>query len=144
MAWKNPTASELAQHWIASRRVDAAGIIEVEGGHLADFLRDEAPQEEPQLAWDAILLVLRTYREADFYSDTPTEAQQVCGVLSAGPIEDLLSFHGGRFISQAEEEAALDRRIAWALGGVWKFQMTDEVWNRVQKVADRSWWQREV
>ena len=140
MAWTNPSPIELAADWIASQKGDADGA----SGHLAQFLLVDFPREEPDLTWDTIKLVMRSYSEADFYADTPTEAQKVCGVLAAGPVEDLLSFHGPRFIEKFEDEARRDRRMAWALGGAWCFEMTGEIWNRVQLAADHTYWERRV
>ena len=141
MAWTNPTPSELAADWIASRK-DGAG--EDTSGDLAQFLLVGFPQEEPELTWETILLVMRAYPEEDFYAEEKTEAQTVCGVLAAGPVEDLLSFHGPRFIEKFEEEARRDRRMAWLLGGAWQFQMSDEIWNRVRLAADDTYWKRLV
>ncbi|MGN6596549.1 DUF6869 domain-containing protein [Sphingopyxis terrae] len=140
MAWLTPSPAELAAGWIASRKGEADDA----SGHLAQFLLLDFPREEPDLTWDTIILVIRRYSEADFYADTPTEAQKVCGVLAAGPVEDLLSFHGPHFIEKFEVEARRDRRMAWALGGTWRFEMTDEIWNRVQLVADHNYWKRRV
>lgn len=138
MAWINPTPAELAADWIASRRNGA----DETSGHLAQFIHVDFPQEEPELTWDAIQLIVTSYPEADFYAEIKTEAQTVCGVLAAGPVEDLLSYHGDRYIKKFEDQARIDRRMAWTLGGVWQFQMSDEVWERVQRVADNSYWKR--
>jgi hypothetical protein len=141
MAWKNPTPAELAADWIASQK---EGADEDTTGHLAQFLFWGFPEEEPELTWEAITLVMQAYPEADFFAEDETEAQKVCGVLAAGPVEDLLSFHGHRFIQRFEEEARRDRRMAWLLGGAWQFQMTDEIWDRVRLAADASYWTRPV
>ena len=141
MAWKNPTPPELAADWIASRKDGADADT---SGGLAQFLLVGFPEEEPELTWETILLVMRAYPEADFYAEEKNEARKVCGVLAAGPVEDLLSFHGHRFIEKFEEEARRDRRIAWLLGGAWQFQMSDEIWHRVRLAADDSYWMRKV
>ncbi|MGU9980384.1 DUF6869 domain-containing protein [Phreatobacter sp. HK31-P] len=140
MAWTPPTAKDLAADWIASRRSDSID----ESNYGADFLLMDSPLEAPDLTWETILLVVRAYPEADFYCEAPTEAQAVCGSLAAGPVEDLLSFHGPDFIDRFEREARSDRRMAWVLGGAWQFQMTDEIWNRVRRAADYSYWTRTV
>lgn len=139
MAWKNPDPTELAADWIASRKPDADKDT---SGHLAQFLLVDFPQEEPDLTWETIRVVMRAYPESDYYAEEKTEAQKVCGELAAGPIEDLLSYHGHRFIERFEEEARCDRRMAWLLGGAWQFQMSDEIWHRVQLAADNSYWER--
>lgn len=90
---------------------------------------DEA-RENPDKAWEYILFAVR---DARFSTAN-------LGVLAAGALEDLLSYHGPTFINRVEHEARTDPRFAWMLGGVWQFQMSDEVWNRVQAVWDRRGW----
>jgi len=138
MAWTPPTAKELAAAWIACR-----GDISMDDSAIgAEYLLMDSPREAPDLTWETILLVVRAYPEADFYTEAPTEAQAVCGALAASPVEDLLSFHGPDFIDRFEREARSDRRMAWVLGGAWQFQMTDEIWNRVRRAADYTYWTR--
>lgn len=102
------------------------------------------PQNEPQLTWDTIMLIVKSYPEAAFYDKVKTEAQEVCGILAAGAVEDLLSIHGPTFIEQFEIEARLDRRVAWVLGGTRQFQMAGEIWDRVQRAADHTYWNRKT
>ena len=140
MAWSNPTPNELAADWIACR-----GEVGSDASNgLAQFLLLDFPREEPQLTWETIILVVKAYPEADFYSEAATEAQAACSLLAAGPVEDLLSFHGQDFIDRFEREAHLDRRVAWVLGGAWQFQMNDEIWDRVRLVSDETYWKRKT
>lgn len=60
--------------------------------------------------------------------------------LSAGPLKNLLAKHGDEFIATIEEQARRDPLFARLLGGVWKNAMSDEVWDRVQRVQDRRGW----
>jgi hypothetical protein len=86
-------------------------------------------EDYPEQAWSAILAALE---------DPRMEAS--LEVLAAGPLEDLLSLHGETFISRVEEAARSNQKFAWLLGGVWQFQMSDDVWKRVQAVWDRRGW----
>jgi hypothetical protein len=61
-------------------------------------------------------------------------------VLSAGPIENLLSKFGDLYIDRVEEKARKDPSFAKLLGGVWQHTMTDEIWLRLQAVWDRRGW----
>lgn len=134
-----PTPTELAADFIASQREPPVA----DSGQLAQLLFfPDFPKHEPALTWSMIELVVSAYAETDLYAESETEAQVVVGVLAAGPIEDLLSLHGEQFIERFEDGARADLRMAWALGGVRQFQMTDAVWDRVQISADRSWWER--
>ncbi len=83
----------------------------------------------PQKAWRLILLILSSDQSA-----------RIMGRLSAGHLEDLLARHGAEIIPLVEAEAKRDPSFAKLLGGVWKNRMTDEVWDRVQKVWDRRGW----
>jgi len=86
-------------------------------------------EDLPNKAWQVILLI--------WSMDQSIKTVQS---LSAGPIEDLLSKHGDEMIALVEAEAKRDPSFAKLLGGVWKNRMTDEVWDRVQKVWDRCGW----
>lgn len=79
--------------------------------------------------------VVREYSEADLFAIEETEAQRVLGLVSAGPLEDLLGHHGEAFIDRIEVEAQRDRRVAWLLGGMYQFLMSDEVWGRTRQLA---------
>ena len=138
MTWTNPTPNALAEDWIACR----GDITSDASTSLAQFLLMDFPREEPALTWDTILLVVKAYPEADFYDEAATDAQMVCGNLAAGPVEDLLSFHGQDFIDRFESEARQDPRMAWVLGGKWQFKIDDEIWNRVRLAADDTYWER--
>jgi hypothetical protein len=61
-------------------------------------------------------------------------------VLSAGPIEGLLSHFGESYIVRVEEKAREDPAFAKVLGGVWQHTMSDEIWSRLQAVWDRRGW----
>ncbi|MCA8895110.1 MAG: hypothetical protein KDA48_07605 [Amphiplicatus sp.] len=101
-------------------------------------------EDDPSKAWKIIKFIIQHYGEADYYTTTKTEAQSVVGLLAAGPLEDLLSAHGPTFIEEVEQNASKDRRWAWALGGVWQFKMSKDIWERVQRAADNTWWERSV
>ena len=86
-------------------------------------------REYPEHAWQGILATLADAR-----------VKPHLGVLAAGPLEDLLSYHGPAFIERVEREAALNPQFASLLGGVWQFEMADEIWARVQAAWDRRGW----
>lgn len=95
----------------------------------------ELPDEQPELAWDAIKQIVGHYSEAELLSAENTEAKQVVGRIAAGPLEDLLGYHGEDFIDRVEEEVRCDLRMRWALNIVWQFSMSDDLWSRVQQAA---------
>jgi hypothetical protein len=89
-------------------------------------------EEDPDLCWDLILEVL-----------SANQSTPILEILSAGPLEDLLSEYGPRVIDRVESEAKRNPKFASLLGGVWKNTMSDEIWNRVQVVWDRQGWDDE-
>ena len=68
------------------------------------------------------------------------QSERIRGMLSAGPIEDLLSERGEMFISRVEQKAKSDPTFAKVLGGVWRSAMSEEVWAKLQAVWDRRGW----
>jgi hypothetical protein len=62
------------------------------------------------------------------------------GLLAAGPLENLPSYHGDVFMDRVEVLAHSNPRFAFLLGGVWRFQMSEENWNRVGQVANTIAW----
>ena len=58
--------------------------------------------------------------------------------VAAGPLEDYLSEHGPRVIDAVEAEAQTNPRLRHALAMVWQLGMTDDVWSRVQALADST------
>jgi len=61
-------------------------------------------------------------------------------VLAAGPLEQVLSNHGGEIIDRVETLARQDPSFSSLLGGVWQNAMSDSVWERVQKYCNKSGW----
>jgi hypothetical protein len=86
-------------------------------------------REIPERAWQFICLAVDSPRCAPHF-----------GVLAAGALEDLLSWHGEAFIERVEIQARESAAFARLLGGVWRFEMSDDVWQRVQQVWDRRGW----
>lgn len=82
---------------------------------------------DPKLLWQ---LILATHSR--------DQSDDVQCVLSAGPLEDLLSYHGPAFIEVVEQQANDDPAFARLLRGVYRRSISDDVWSRVKTIADRS------
>ena len=113
-------ANALITHWLSP-----AGTPEYNAGAWATDTIDYL-YEDPETLW---LLILAVHRK--------DQSPRIQGPLSAGMVEDLLSMHGDTFIDRIETEARTDPSFAKLLGGVWKGQMSDQLWARVQAVSDR-------
>jgi hypothetical protein len=82
--------------------------------------------DEIEELWE---FVTRTYRKE--------LSPEVIGILSAGALEDILAKRGEEYIGRVELLAANDPKFKYLLGGVWQNAMSDEVWSRVQAVAEQ-------
>ena len=90
---------------------------------MCDWLRDD-----PEQCWESILAILEH-----------TSDDKALANLAAGPLEDLLSDHGPKFIERVEERAGQDAKFKDLLGGVWQNLMSDDIWERLQAVAGERW-----
>lgn len=119
---------ELAEAWIALEGAEEGSKEHDELFWAFDRVCD-LTHGSPEQAWQFILVVLA--RASD---------NRIMEVLAAGPLEDLIVYHGDAVIARVEEEAKRNRIFARLLGGVWKNRMSDSVWARVQAVWDRRGW----
>ncbi|WP_395396333.1 DUF6869 domain-containing protein (plasmid) [Novosphingobium sp. BL-8A] len=108
---------------------------------VSDDVRDRAwaiydlTEDDPAVAWDAIKHVVARYTLQELLAAEKNEAQRIVECTASGPIEKLLIAHGPRFIGAMETEARRDLRMAWALGGVWRNSINEEVWLRGRRAA---------
>ena len=54
--------------------------------------------------------------------------------IAAGPLEDLLSRFDGEAIERVEAEASRDPKFRRVLSGVWRMNMSADVWGRVRAI----------
>jgi hypothetical protein len=84
----------------------------------------ELCRHEPALALQVIRDILRR-----------DSSDKVVENLAAGPLEDLLVYHGPDVIDEIEALATSDPEFRGLLGGVWRNKIREGVWERVQ-----AWW----
>jgi hypothetical protein len=82
---------------------------------------------DPNLLWQLILAI-----------HSRDQSDEVRCVLSAGPLQDLLVYHGATFIETLEQQAKHDPGFGSLLRGVYRNSMSDDVWRRVTEIANRS------
>jgi hypothetical protein len=124
----NSHIKKLAEAWISHAKV----IIEEKDTDTFVWAWDEEfdlKYENPKLLWELIQEIHAKDKNGS-----------VTKVLSAGPLEDLLSMHGQDFIDLIEIKAKQDPSFAFLLGGVWRSSINEKVWERVQKSWDRKGW----
>jgi hypothetical protein len=122
------TTQEIAEAWIRVMKADDGSPEEADNMWAFDIVSDLI-DDDPEQGWPMILEILRG-----------DDGVAIMEVLSAGPLEDLLAKHGPTFIDRVQAAARRSPVFARLLGGVWKNQMTDEIWARVQAVWDRRGW----
>jgi hypothetical protein len=83
----------------------------------------DACTEEPESAWQAILEIVK---------HSLNEEQVV--LLGAGAVETLLAWHGAAFIDRVVEQAQRDPKFNRVLGAVWRQDMPNEIWTRIERV----------
>ena len=122
-------ATKLADEWIAywEHRFRTGKFPPIQSDDL-----DDAVREKPDLAWEAIRLVV-SQAAGNQYHDKLVE------VLAAGPVEDLLRLHGPAVIDRVETEGRRSPAFNNVLGGVWSPSIKPEVWARVERIRNSVW-----
>ncbi len=111
-----PTVNGLVSKWLSGEDISMAEAIIF-------------PKADPETAWQAVIRILQ-------HDLSPEQV----AVLAAGPIESLLSWHGTQFIDRIEAEAQRSPAFAHILGGVWRQDMPDAIWLRVESARDGKVW----
>jgi len=109
------------QYWYATDGSDARGKLSWVSEKEIDLLF-----EDSEGYWR---FILAAYRK----DDSPL----IRGMLSAGPLEDLLKEYGPAFIDRIEHESERDSSFARLLCGVW-LDPTYPVWDRVEALQNLS------
>jgi hypothetical protein len=105
-------STQLANNWLA--------------GNVALF---EACQDDPDNVWLAILeLIGQDLKDKQM------------AVLAAGPLEQLVAWHGATFIDRIEKEAFQNPKFRRLLSGVWRQSgIPQEIWDRVSCARGTAW-----
>lgn len=127
-------AEFIAKAWV-DHTVRHIGVDSISFDELAYEL-DNSCVSDPAFAWETILKIVRMYDEGDVLdaSGKDNMAKLVLANLAAGPMEDVLNYHGDDMIASIEAEACHDSRIRWLLGQVWRNDISQEVWGRVRRI----------
>ena len=115
----------VAEGWIRYQ-LAAEGSAELEASWNCVSTTFDIRAGDPKLLWRLILAI-----------HSRDQSPDVQMVLSAGPLEDLLSYHGSAYINTVEQQASEDPTFARLLGGVYRHLMSDDVWRRVKNISDR-------
>jgi hypothetical protein len=111
-----PTVDELVSKWLSGEDCTMADAI-------------VPPLADPEAAWQAVLRIMQHEL-----------SEEQVSLLAAGPIEDLLTWYGVRFIDRIEAEAQRSSAFAHVLGGVWRRDIPQEIWQRVESARGGKFW----
>ncbi len=116
MILRPPTVDELVAKFLSGEDYTMADAI-------------VPPLADPEAAWQAVLRIMEQELSDEQLS-----------LLAAGPIEDLLCGHGAQFIDRIEAEAKRSPAFAHVLGGVWRRDIPQEIWQRVESARGGQVW----
>jgi len=97
----------------------------------ASGLDGEIPRENPRLCLDSVLEILQ-----QIPNDISDHHFQN---LAAGPLEDLLVFHGKDYVSEVETIARRNPGFRSLLNGVWSSSIDKDVLQKLQKYRTAPW-----
>jgi hypothetical protein len=115
--------SEIAAGWIRMQRT-RSDLAENDEHFWSVEAIHELCRVDPERCW-RVLAEIRSQDDSD----------DILGMWAAGPLEDLLAYWGGMFIDRFETLATTDGRFRMALGMVWRNDIAEDVWQRVQRAA---------
>ena len=84
----------------------------------------ELVRNDPETAWNFLQKMWKL-----------ATTDQMLANIAAGPLEDLLKYHGEKFVDVVVEAAQSDPVFKKMLGAVWQNTIPDDVWNRVKAVV---------
>lgn len=120
--------SWLEYHAILERTGDLTGRTTVADDHLWAIERiDDMLRQDPEASWRLIM---------ELFLRSPSDYQLAC--LASGPLETLLAACGRDFIERIEHIALTNDRFRETLVGVWKNEIPEDVWSRIEKARGTS------
>jgi hypothetical protein len=119
-----PDLTQIAQSWVRMQRAERNSPA-----YEAEFWSFEAIWEfcrnRPEDAWKAIV---------EIYGSEPEDI--VLANLAAGPVEDLLVYHGSVALPWMAACCAAQPGFAKVLQMVWRNAMPDEVWDGLKRLIE--------
>jgi hypothetical protein len=118
---------QIAQTWIEIDRLPEDSE-ELDAKFWAFERLSNLVRHDPEEAWKVIEAMRRLDR-----------SDAILANIAAGPLENLLVYHGDKFIDRFEILAQSDQQFRKLLGAVWQNDMSDALWIRVKAIAAPSW-----
>ena len=86
----------------------------------------ELGHTDPESAWELILILVKMAKN-----------KRELSYLAAGPLEDLVDYHGELFIDRIENEVRKNNRFAWTILCVWPGKRNKEIYERFTKLQKK-------
>lgn len=123
-----PNLETVVDAWILAQDAEEHSVQYEENYWAIAYVLDwDSPADEERL-WE---FILKTHHR--------DKSDEVVGMLAAGPLENLLSSAGAKYIDRIEQLAKDDEKFNYLLGGVWKLGCPDDVWERLLKARKETW-----
>lgn len=127
------SVNEIATDWIEVTLAYPAHVSEEIENTM--YYVSEICEKDPELAFDFIMEVIEKYSE-EITSQEDGRLSRVINNLAAGPIEDLLVYNGSSIIEKIDEEVKRSPLLRTALRGVWRNNIEQNVWDRLQIILN--------
>ena len=119
MALSGEECGRIAEGWVACHRASEKVLQRAEPFWAVDAMHD-LTRDAPESAWAVIQLISQL-----------DESEWILANLAAGPLEDMMVYHGAAFIDRIERAAAEDGRMRHLVSLLWKNDISDEIWCRL-------------
>ena len=115
--------NKLCDGWILRYKQQGNSVSDELPNYWAFEKLDDLVRDNPEIAWKAVLNILAT-----------DSSDSIIANISAGPIENLLVFHGEAAIKLIENESLENDTLKFSLRGVYQNDMSEDIWGRLQKI----------
>lgn len=85
-------------------------------------------RNDPEKAWKMILKLIES-----------ASNEEILVKIGVGPLEDLLSYHSNELIEKVVLEIKNNEKFVITLQYVWQRNVTEEVWQRIQRAIQEQW-----
>lgn len=114
---------DLAEKYLLEIRENIGKEFKEENHKYGLIVTEFQFSSSPELQWKFILIAISL-----------AQTNEELAEIAAGGLEHLLGWHGEKYIKLVEKEARINPKFAKTLTGVWKYMMTDKIWEIVQKL----------
>lgn len=115
--------NEFVQSWLTIQNA-LPGTVPYESNFWAHEDLADLCYTNPNDAWQVILALVQA-----------SEADALLQAIGAGPLADLMIFHGEDYIGHVENQADADSRFRQAMSGAWLDGDDTPVWKRYYEIA---------